>query len=85
MQLLNPITKGGVYVFIHWRYRYRNHGYGSSVITKKSVLVTPKNASTSNSGSGFGNTANVMRNFNGVSSTNTDRPHVADQNIAGSV
>jgi hypothetical protein len=58
---------------------------GSSVITKKSVLVTPKNASTSNSGSGFGNTVNVMRNFSGVSSTNTDRPHVADQNIAGSV
>ncbi|WCK56235.1 spore germination protein [Aneurinibacillus sp. Ricciae_BoGa-3] len=55
---------------------------GSSIITKKSILVSPKATSTSNSGSGFGNTANFMRNFNAVSSTNTKRPHIADQNIA---
>jgi hypothetical protein len=58
---------------------------GSSIITKKSVLVSPKNSSASNSGSGFGNTANFMRNFNDASSTNTNRPHFADQNIAGAV
>jgi hypothetical protein len=58
---------------------------GSTIITKKSVLVTPKSSSTSNSGSGSGNTANFMENFNGVSSTNTDEPHAADQNIASIV
>jgi spore germination protein PF len=58
---------------------------GSSIITKKSVLVSPKNSSASNSGSGFGNTANFMENFNVVSSTNTDEPHAADQNIASIV
>ncbi|WCK52506.1 spore germination protein [Aneurinibacillus sp. Ricciae_BoGa-3] len=55
---------------------------GSSIITKKTVLISPKASSTSNSGSGFGNTANFMKNFNETSSTNTKRPHIADQNIA---
>ncbi|MED0708824.1 spore germination protein [Aneurinibacillus aneurinilyticus] len=58
---------------------------GSTIIAKRTALISPKAVSTSNSGSGAANTANFMRNFNAVNSTNTERPHVADQNIASAV
>ncbi|MEZ2658672.1 spore germination protein [Aneurinibacillus aneurinilyticus] len=49
------------------------------------ALISPKAVSSQNWGSGAVNTANFMRNFNAIHSTNTERPHVADQNIAGVV
>ncbi|WP_047155329.1 spore germination protein [Aneurinibacillus tyrosinisolvens] len=58
---------------------------GSTIITKKSVILSPKSTSTTNDGSGSGNTANFMENFNRFSSTNTNEPHSVDQNIAGIV
>jgi hypothetical protein len=59
--------------------------HGSTILLEESLIFSPKSTSRSNSGSGSGNTANFMENFNGVSSTNTDEPHAADQNIASIV
>ncbi|WCK55086.1 spore germination protein [Aneurinibacillus sp. Ricciae_BoGa-3] len=58
---------------------------GATIVAEKTAVFSPKTSSSSNSGSGFGNTADFMKNFNGTSSTNTNRPHVADQNITSAV
>jgi hypothetical protein len=58
---------------------------GSIVITKNTALISPKSVSSQKWGSGTVNTANSMRNFNAVNSTNIEKPHAADQNIAGEV
>ncbi|WCK56236.1 spore germination protein [Aneurinibacillus sp. Ricciae_BoGa-3] len=59
--------------------------HGSFIILEESFIISPKSSSRTNSGSGSGNTANFMENFNAVSSTNTVEPHTADQNIASIV
>ncbi|ERI11376.1 spore germination protein [Aneurinibacillus aneurinilyticus] len=59
--------------------------HGSSIVLEESLIISPKSSARTNSGSGSGNTANFMENFNGINSTNTEEPHVADQNIAGIV
>ncbi|WP_152667927.1 spore germination protein [Aneurinibacillus tyrosinisolvens] len=59
--------------------------HGSSIILEESLIFSPKSTARTNSGSGSGNTANFMENFNRVSSTNTEEAHAADQNIASIV
>ncbi|WCK55087.1 spore germination protein [Aneurinibacillus sp. Ricciae_BoGa-3] len=59
--------------------------HGASIILDESLIIAPKSSARTNSGSGSGNTAIFMENFNGVSSTNTNESHVADQNITSAV
>ncbi|WP_047155328.1 spore germination protein [Aneurinibacillus tyrosinisolvens] len=59
--------------------------HGSSIVLEEALIISPKSSARTNGGSGSGNTANIMRNFNRFSLTNTNRPHIADQNIAGTV
>ncbi|GED70651.1 putative spore germination protein GerPF [Brevibacillus reuszeri] len=47
--------------------------------------ISPKSATKAFSGSGGGNTGNLVNTINGVSSTNTLDPSVVDQPLVGNV
>ncbi|GIO06501.1 spore germination protein [Brevibacillus reuszeri] len=47
--------------------------------------ISPKSATKTFSGSGGGNTGNLVNTINGVSSTNTLDPSVVDQPLVGNV